>query len=76
MSLRKSPRNLGVIALITRAVGVCLLILPYLLFPQFYVSKANSAMGYVGPATVEGWIFLILGFCFIGITLVLRFMRR
>ena len=76
MSLRKSPRNLGALALITGAVGICLLILPNPLFPQFYVSKANSAMGYVGPATVEGWVFMILGLCFVGITLVLRFMRR
>jgi len=59
-----SSMTLGVFALITGATGICLLVLPYLFFPQFYIPKANSSMGYTSPATIEGWAFMIVGFMF------------
>jgi len=76
MTVKISSRSLGIISFVTGAIAICFLILPYLLFPQFYVPKANSAIGYVGPATVEGWIFMITGLSLIGVTIILRILRR
>lgn len=71
-----SSRALGVSAIIAGAIGICLLVLPYLFYPQFYVSKANSSMGYTSPATIEGWAFMIAGLCLVGFTIVLRVIYR
>jgi hypothetical protein len=32
-----------------------------MLFPQFYIPKANAATGYIAQATIEGLIFMIAG---------------
>ena len=61
--LSQNRRIFGYIVLI---IAIAVLVLPYNFFPQFYIPKANASSGYVGPATIEGWAFMI-----IGITLVL-----
>jgi hypothetical protein len=65
-----SHRSLGLAALVSGAATFCLLVLPYVLFPQFYVSKANPAMGYTAPATVEGLVLMIAGFVMLLVTVV------
>ena len=65
-----SHRTLGIAALVTGVIAFCLLVLPYMLFPQFYVPKANAGMGYTAPATVEGWIFMIAGLAMLLVTIV------
>jgi hypothetical protein len=40
-------------------VSVFLIIVPYLLYPQFYIPKAVPSMGYIMPNTAEGWLILI-----------------
>ena len=61
--LLQNPRIFGYLTLI---IALAILVLPYNFFPQFYIAKANASTGYVGPATIEGWAFTIMG-----ITLVL-----
>jgi hypothetical protein len=56
-----SCRSLGIIGCLTGVVSVCFLTVPYYLFPQFYLPKTNPLLGYVAPATSEGWAFLITG---------------
>jgi len=51
-------RMFGYIVLI---ISLAILVLPYYLFPQFFIAKENAAAGYVGPATIEGWASLIIG---------------
>ncbi len=77
MALRTlSSRTLLVMMLVTGVAGVSFLFFPYLLFPQFYVPKTNSFMGYTSAATIEGWIFMITGLSLIAVTVVLRIIRR
>ena len=66
-----SHRALGEIAAITGVISICLLTLPYYLFPQFYTPKVNAALGYVSPASVEGWAFLAIGVLLLCFTVVL-----
>jgi len=51
-------RMFGYLVLI---ISLAILVLPYYLFPQFFIAKENAAAGYVGPATIEGWASLIIG---------------
>jgi hypothetical protein len=60
------PQNRRLFGYLTLIIALALLVLPYNFFPQFYIAKANASTGYVGPATIEGWAFMIMG-----ITLVL-----
>jgi hypothetical protein len=60
------PQNPRLFGYLTLIIALALLVLPYNFFPQFYIAKANASMGYVGPATIEGWAFMVMG-----ITLVL-----
>jgi hypothetical protein len=66
-----SPRALAAMASITGVLSVCLLTLPYHLFPQFYIPKENAAMGYLAPASTEGWVFLTIGILLLFVTVVL-----
>jgi hypothetical protein len=59
-------QNRHLFGYLTLIVALAILVLPYNFFPQFYIAKANASTGYVGPATIEGWAFMIMG-----ITLVL-----
>jgi len=67
---KPSHRTLGIAALVTGAATFGLLVLPYMLFPQFYVPKANASMGYTAPATVEGLVFMVAGLVMLVVTVV------
>jgi hypothetical protein len=73
---KPSPRTFGLIALVTGAISLCLLILPYIMFPQWYIPKADAAAGYTAPATVEGWAFMISGLALLGVTIVCAKLRK
>jgi hypothetical protein len=73
---KPSPRIFGLIALATGAVSLCLLILPYMVFPQWYIPKANAATGYTAPATIEGWAFMIVGLALLAVTIVCAKLRK
>ena len=66
-----SSRPLVAMASVTGVISICLLTLPYHLFPQFYIPKENAAMGYIAPASAEGWAFLVVGFLLLCVTVVL-----
>jgi hypothetical protein len=57
-----STHTFGVIALVTGAMSLCLLTLPYYILPHLYNPKENAILGYSSPSTAEGWAFLIIGF--------------
>ena len=59
-------QNHRIFGYLTLIIALAILVLPYNFFPQFYIPKENASTGYIGPATIEGWAFII-----IGITLVL-----
>ena len=40
--------------------SVLLIGIPYILFPQFYVPKADPSLGYVAPNTPATWAILII----------------
>lgn len=60
------PQNRRLLGYLTLIIALAILVLPYYFFPQFYIAKANASTGYVGPATIEGGAFMI-----VGITLIL-----
>ena len=66
-----SPHALAAMASITGVLSICLLTLPYHLFPQFYIPKENAAMGYTAPASAEGWAFLGIGILLLFVTVVI-----
>ena len=61
-------RIFGYIVLI---IALAILVLPYNFFPQFFIAKENASAGYVGPATIEGWIFMIIGISLLLISIYL-----
>lgn len=71
-----SHRTLWVTALVTGIVTFWLLVLPYMLFPQFYIPKANGGIGYTAPATIEGWVFMIAGLAMLLVTVILAKLYR
>jgi hypothetical protein len=66
-----SSRALGAIVSIAGVVAIFLLTVPYYLFPQFYVPKARGYLGYLAPASVEGWAFLVSGIILLCVTVFL-----
>lgn len=64
-----SARTMGALGLGSFLSGFALLAAPYLLFPGSYTPKANSALGYSEPATIEAWIVLgaAIGLIFLSI---------
>jgi hypothetical protein len=71
-----SRQTLGIIALVTGIPAFGVLVLPYMLFPQWYIPKANAATGYTAPATIEGWIFMIAGLALLAVTIVCAMLRK
>jgi hypothetical protein len=53
-----------------------MLILPYIMFPQWYIPKADAFAGYTAPATVEGWAFMIAGLALLAVTIVCAKLRK
>ena len=74
--MKLSGHMLGVVALVTGIIAFCLLVLPYMLFPQFYIPKANAATGYTAPATIEGWILMISGLALMIVAVVCTMLRK
>jgi hypothetical protein len=72
--LSQNRRIFGYIVLI---VALVILVLPYNFFPQFYIPKENASTGYVGPATIEGWAFMIIGIALVLVSIfLLKFVPR
>jgi hypothetical protein len=69
-------RVLGAIAFATGVIAIGLLTLPYYLFHQFYIPKENATLGFIAPASAEGWAFLVIGFLLLCVTVVLVFWLR
>ena len=61
MSSANFPVSRRLIGYVILAVGLVILVVPYALFPQFFIPKAEASMGYVAPATIEGWVFMGVG---------------
>jgi hypothetical protein len=71
MIIKLSSRALGATTSLTGVLAIFLLTVPYYLLPRFYVPKARSYLGYIAPASAEGWAFLISGLLLLCITVVL-----
>ena len=71
-----SRKTLGIIALLTGVPALGLLFIPYMLFPQWYIPKANAASGYVAPATIEGWVFMAAGLALLAVAVVCGMLRK
>jgi hypothetical protein len=70
-------QNRRVFGYIVLIIALAILVLPYNFFPQFYVAKENASMGYIGPATIEGWAFMIIGIAMILVSIfLLKFAPR
>jgi hypothetical protein len=54
-----STRALLILGFACISMAVVLIIVPYLLYPQFYTPKSNPSWGYTMPNTLEGWAVLI-----------------
>ncbi len=69
--IRAAPINQRITAISARAIGglaagvfmlgFSFLAGPYILFPELYTPKSNSAWGYTAPRSIEGWIFIAVG---------------
>lgn len=72
-----SRNTLGFIALLTGVPALALLILPYKLFPEWYIPKDNAAaLGYIAPATIEGWIFMGAGLALLAVAVICVMLRK
>jgi hypothetical protein len=69
-------RTLSIIAFANGVISICLLTIPYYLFPQFYIPKKNADLGFVAPASTEGWAFLATGFLLLCVTVALSVWLR
>ncbi|MGD0643566.1 MAG: hypothetical protein ABSA75_01525 [Candidatus Bathyarchaeia archaeon] len=49
--------------------SLLLLVVPYILFPQDYIPKANPVDGYVSPKTPAAWAILIVALALLGIAI-------
>lgn len=75
-------RIIGTIATASVVLSILLLLFPYYLFPEAYVSKANPVWGYASPNTLAAWtalgiglgllVFSILAFTWLGLKLKLE----
>jgi hypothetical protein len=73
---KPSPRTFSLMALATGAVSLCLLLLPYVMFPHWYNPKTDGGLGYSTPATFEGWAFMIAGLALLGVAIVCAKLRK
>jgi lipoprotein signal peptidase len=73
--LKLPHRTLGAAAAISFIATLCLLVLPYTLFPEFYVPK-NSGIGYTAPATTEGLMFMAAGLVMLVLTVVFSMLYK
>ena len=68
-----TSRSIAAIALVTGTVSFSLIILPYYLFPNWYIPKSNPVWGYRSPATLEGWIILAAAYLLFAVTIIVLF---
>ena len=73
---KPSPGTFSIIALATGVISLCLLMLPYILFPQWYNPKTDGGLGYSTPATLEGWVFMITGLALLAVAIVCAKLRK
>ncbi|MCW4001493.1 MAG: hypothetical protein NWE93_14775 [Candidatus Bathyarchaeota archaeon] len=73
--MKLSHRALGVTALASGIMAFCLLVLPYMLFPQFYVPK-TSGVGYTAPATIEGLVLMAAGLVLLVVSVIFAQLYR
>ena len=66
-----STRALLIIAFTCISMSVSLIIVPNLLYPQFYTPKSNPSFGYTMPNTSEGWIFLSAALILLALGIIL-----
>ena len=64
-------QNHRIFGYIILAIALSILVVPYTLFPQFYIPKENASMGYVAPASIEGWAFMGIGIALLLVSVVL-----
>ena len=70
-------QNHRIFGYLTLIIALAILVLPYNFFPQFYIPKENASTGYVGPATIEGWAFMIIGIALVLVSIfLLKFVPR
>ena len=66
-----STRVLLIIGFMCISIAVVLIVVPYLLYPQFYIPKSNPSLGYTMPNTLEGWAILISAFILLALGTIL-----
>jgi hypothetical protein len=66
-----STRVLLIIGFMCISIAVVLIVVPYLLYRQFYIPKSNPSLGYTMPNTLEGWAILISAFILLALGTIL-----
>ena len=66
-----STRTLLIIGFACISIAVVLIVVPYLLYPQFYTPKSNPSWGYTMPNTLEGWTVLITALILLALGMIL-----
>jgi ABC-type antimicrobial peptide transport system permease subunit len=66
-----STRALLIVGFACISIAVVLIVVPYLLYPQFYTPKSNASLGYTMPNTLEGWAVLIAALILLALGMIL-----
>jgi hypothetical protein len=66
-----NPLNHKILGYIILAIAICILLIPYVFCPQYYIPKADASMWYTAPATVEGWVLMGIGIALLLSSIVL-----
>ena len=69
-----SSRAFLILGFVCISTAVVLIVVPYLLYPQFYTPKSNPSWGYTMPNTLEGWAVLITALILLALGMVLLVM--
>jgi hypothetical protein len=69
-----STRVLLILGFACISIAVVLIVVPYLLYPQFYTPKSNPSWGYTMPNTWEGWVVLIAALVLLTLGMILLVM--
>ena len=65
------PQSRRIIGYIVLVIALGILVVPYMVFPQFFIPKENASMGYVAPASIEGWAIMGIGIALLLVSVVL-----
>lgn len=66
-----STRTLLIIGFACISISVSLIMIPYIVYPQFYTPKSNASLGYTMPNTLEGWAILIAALILLALGIIL-----